>query len=239
MTLLPAAKDGDQTVTRLAQVQTGSSTLQRSADEESVNTATHGLGLAAAVGGGLVMAADLAARGEVRLMAGCGAYLASLIAVYGMSTLSHYATAPNWKSFFRRLDQAFIYLLIAGTYTPYSLAYLRGDHWWALMVVMWAIALAGCASKMLFAHRVEAVSVTSYVLLAWIPIVAIPTLWHSSPLGAFETVIAGGACYMVGTLFLVNDERYRYFHAVWHLCVIAGSTCHFYGILVYVVRGGS
>lgn len=225
-------------MTRLAQIQTGATTLGRSSDEEAVNTATHGLGFLAAVAGGMLMMADLMLRGDLRLAAGCGAYLASLVGVYGMSTLSHYAVVPRWKSLFRRLDQAFIYLLIAGTYTPYSLAYLHGPHWWALMALMWAIALVGCASKLIFAHRIEAVSITSYVLLAWIPIVAIPTLWQTSPLGAFEMVIAGGACYMVGTLFLVNDAQFRYFHAAWHLCVIAGSTCHFYGILAYVVRGG-
>lgn len=224
-------------MTRLAQIQTGSTTLHRSSDEEAVNTVTHGAGLVAATAGGVLMAADLAERGDVRLIAGCGAYLASLLAVYGMSTLSHYATSAGWKSLYRRLDQAFIYLLIAGTYTPYSLAYLHGPQWWAVMALMWTIALVGCASKMIFAHRVEAVSVTSYVLLAWIPVVAIPTLWQTAPLGAFKSVIAGGVCYMVGTLFLVNDERFRYFHAAWHLCVMAGCAWHFYGILVYVVRG--
>ncbi len=179
----------------------------------------------------------LAARNP-KLTFGCGVYLASLMAVYAMSTLSHSATSVRWKSLFRQLDQAFIYLLIVGTYTPFSIAYLHGWYWDLLLGAMWTVAVLGFIAKTFFAHRVEAVSVASYVTLGWMPIVAIPALYHAAPAGTFEAVIAGGLCYTVGTLFLIYDEHVKHFHVVWHLCVMSGSACHFIGMLVFVVRGG-
>jgi len=107
-----------------------------------------------------------------------------------------------------------------------------------LLGTMWAVAIVGFVAKIFFAHRVEAVSVASYVFLGWMPILALPVLWRSAPPGAIGAMIAGGLCYTTGTLFLMYDERVRHFHAMWHLFVIAGSTCHFMGILNFVVRGG-
>ena len=149
---------------------------QRSSADELLNAATHGFGLALAVVGALVMAGGVAADGDAWRIIGCGVYLASLVTVYAMSTLSHTVTSPSWKSLFRRLDQGFIYLLIAATYTPFSLAYLRSGLWWALLGAMWSVALFGFAAKVFFAHRVEAVSIASYILLGWMPIVAAPAL---------------------------------------------------------------
>jgi hemolysin III len=148
-------------------------------------------------------------------------------------------TSPRWKSLFRRLDQAFIYILIVATYTPFSLIYLPGSFWCVVMFAMWIVALFGFASKVFLAHRVEAVSVASYVVLGWVPVIALPTLFRSAPLGAFGSMIAGGLFYTVGTLFLIYDERVRHFHATWHLCVMAGSACHFLGILLVVVGVGT
>jgi hemolysin III len=189
--------------------------------------------------GALVMMKGVLAAGNSRLTIGCGVYLLSLLAVYAMSTLSHSATSVRWKSLFRQLDQAFIYLLIVGTYTPYSLAYLHGWYFTALLIAMWSVALIGFVAKTFFAHRVEAVSVISYVTLGWMPIFAIPTLWHVAPHGVIEAVFAGGLCYTVGTLFLTYDEHVKHFHAAWHMCVISGSACHFIGMLVFVVGGMS
>ena len=212
---------------------------RRSSTDELVNAATHGLGLVIAVIGALVMTSGVFAVGDTWLVIVCGVYITSLVAMYAMSTLSHISTSPKWKSLFRQLDQAFIYLLIVATYTPFSLAYLHGGLWLMLLGAMWLVALVGFAAKVFFAHRVEAVSITSYVLLGWMPIIAVPALWHSAPTGAIVSMIAGGLCYTIGTLFLVYDERVRHFHAAWHLFVIAGSACHFLGILVFVVHGGN
>jgi hemolysin III len=225
-------------MTQSAQLRPDFAAWRRSSTDELVNAATHGAGLVIALAGALVMTNSMLANGDAWLSIGCGVYLISLLAVYAMSTLSHSATSVRWKSLFRQLDQGFIYLLIVATYTPFSLAYLRGGLWWALLGMMWVVAIAGFAAKVLFAHRVDAVSIVSYVLLGWMPIIAVPALWRSAPAGAFGSIIAGGLCYTVGTLFLIYDERVRHFHAAWHLCVIAGSACHFVGMLVFVLRGG-
>jgi hemolysin III len=208
---------------------------QRSAAEERMNVVTHGAGLVLAIVGALVMAIAVASRGDLWIEIGCAVYLASLVCVYLMSTLSHGDWSLERKSFFRRLDQAFIYLLIAGTYTPFSLAYLRTGWWWALLGAMWFVAIVGFVSKLFFAHRVDAISIVSYVLLGWMPIMSAPALSTTLPLGAFVWMLIGGACYTLGTIFLVNDERVRHFHAIWHIFVIAGSACHFIGILLFVV----
>jgi hemolysin III len=102
---------------------------------------------------------------------------------------------------------------------------------------MWVAALVGFVAKVFFAHRTEAVSVVSYVALGWVPALAAPELVRTVPAAALWSMFLGGVCYTVGTLFLMYDERVRHFHAAWHLCVIAGSACHFVGILEFVVRG--
>ena len=213
-------------------------TWQRSPADELVNAATHGLGLALAIVGALVMAGSVWGQGDVWLVVGCSIYLASLMAVYTMSTLSHSARALRWKLLFRRLDQGFIYLLIAATYTPFSLAYLRSGLWWVLLGAMWTVAISGFIAKVFFAHRVHAISVASYMVLGWMPMIAAPALMRTVPMGAFWWMLWGGVCYTLGTLFLIYDQRVRHFHAVWHLCVIAGSACHFLGIFVFVVGTG-
>jgi len=210
--------------------------LRPRADEEFVNAVTHGAGLAMSVVGSLVMMSDVLGRGDLRLAVGCTAYLFTLVAVYAMSTLSHSATSPKWRTLFRQLDQAFIFLLIVGTYTPYSLAYLRGWMWAGLLGAMWCVALAGFASKAFYAHRIENGSILPYVFLGWMCIIALPAIWHVAPPGEVIFIILGGVCYMLGTLFLLNDTRVRHFHAAWHLWVIAGSVCHFMGLLFYVVQ---
>jgi hemolysin III len=224
-------------LSQLAQLQSDSSSWRRSADEEWLNAATHGVGFIAAVAGALVLTTRAFASHNVWQTVGCDVYAASLVAVYAMSTLSHAATSAQWKSLFRRLDQASIYLLISGTFTPFAVAYLHGDMYQLLLGVMWCVALVGATSKLLFAYRVEVVSIASYVVLAWLPIVALPELWRSAPLGAFESVIAGGLCYSIGLWFFVNDQRAPRFHAAWHLCVMAGSACHFLGIYWFIVCG--
>ena len=185
-------------------------------DEELVNAVTHGIGLVFAVVGALVMLAGVSLHTNTSLSVGCMAYLFTLVSVYAMSTLSHTATGPKWRTLFRQLDQAFIYLLIVGTYTPFSVAYLHGVFWWVLLALMWCVALAGFASKALFAHRVESTTVVPYLMLGWMTVIALPAIWSLVPRGEFALIIAGGVCYTIGTFFLVNDERVRHFHAAWH-----------------------
>ena len=210
---------------------------QRSDADELVNAATHALGCLLAISGAVVIAGSVLRSGDLPGIVGCFVYLASLITVYAMSTLSHSAKSPRWKSLFRRLDQGTIFLLIAATYTPFSIAYLPSTPWWILLAAIWTMAIAGFISKVFFAHRVELVSVKPYVLLGWMPAIGAPTIVQTIPLPIFLWMLIGGVCYTIGTLFLIYDDRIRHFHAIWHLFVIAGSACHFFGILLVVTAG--
>ena len=211
------------------------STYRLSPSEELVNVITHGIGLVLSVIGAVIMVAALR-RGDVWRAAGCGVYLASLITVYAMSTMLHSCKTPRWKSFFRALDQGSIYLLVAATYTPFSLAYLRTGVWWMLLGVIWGVALHGFLAKVLFAYRVDAPSIWPCVLIGGIPFISTPTLLSMVSIGALWWMLTGVVCYAVGLMFFINDERVRHFHAVWHLFVIAGSMCHFMGIYMFVVH---
>jgi hemolysin III len=211
----------------------------RSAAEELVNSATHGFGFVLAVSGALMMAGPLVENSDAVSAFGGGLYLASLMSVYAMSTMSHCAKSPNWKRLFRRLDQGAIYLLIAATYTPFSLRYLPNSWWTLLLAAMWGVALFGFVAKVFFAHRVDLVSTVPYVLLGWMPVISAPAMLQVMPIGVFWWMLLGGMCYTLGTLFLIYDQRVRHFHAVWHLFVIAGSACHFYGILAAVASGSA
>jgi hemolysin III len=210
------------------------STYRLSPSEELVNSITHGIGFILAVLGAVFMLGALE-RGDVWRAAGCGVYLASLITVYAMSTLLHSCQTPRWKSFFRALDQGSIYLLVAATYTPFSLAYLRSGVWWFLLGVIWAVALQGFLAKVLFAYRVDSPSIWPCMLIAGIPFISTPTLLTVISVGALWWMLVGVVCYAVGLVFWINDERVRHFHAVWHIFVIAGSVCHFVGIYLFVV----
>ena len=202
--------------------------------EEVANTITHGLGFVLSVPGAIAMAIWVLREGDAWRLLGCMIYAPSLVTMYAMSTLSHCCSAPNLKRFFQMLDQGFIYVLIAATYTPFSLAFLRTNPWWLFLAVMWTIAMFGFFSKILLAHRVDAVSIWIYVVLGWIAGVAAPSLVGLVPAAGLWWMLIGGLCYTVGTVFLIFDNHVRYFHALWHLFVIAGSACHFFVILLFV-----
>lgn len=208
-------------------------------DEELANSITHGIGLVMSLAGAVVLLTNAAKIGPYWVFAGCLVYIATLVAVYGASTLSHVAPAGAWRHRFRVIDQAAIYTLIAGNITPIALAYMCHDSWWMMLVAIWGMSLAGFCSKMLWAHRVESVSTVSYALIAWTPLLAIPNGFSTIPAGALWWGLAGGICYSLGVIFLVNDRKVPYFHSVWHLLVIAGSACHFYVVLEYVVGQGA
>lgn len=206
-----------------------------SPSEEFANWLTHGCGTLASIMGAIVLISAAAQTSLNWMVAGCTIYAGTLVAVYAASTLSHAVRHPPLRSLFRRVDQALIYLLIAGTYTPFGLTYLCDGSWWLLLTAMWGVALVGFCSKLLFAHRVEAVSIATYVLLGWLPVMAFGRVAEVVPPAAVLWILAGGMCYTLGTIFLACDGKVRYFHAVWHLLVVAGSTCHFLLMLHYVV----
>jgi hemolysin III len=208
--------------------------LRQSHAEEIANGVTHGIGLALSVAGAVYLMGHAAGHADAWYFIGCAVYVASLVAVYAASTASHVFHRPRLKRVLRMWDQAFIYLLIVGTYTPVALTYLREGWWWAFTAAMWGVALAGFFSKIIAAHRVDAVSVALYVLLGWAPLLVFRPMMAYVPYNCMWWMFVGGLYYTVGTFFLVLDAKFRYFHSVWHLFVIVGSACHYFAILLHV-----
>lgn len=201
--------------------------------EERWNWVSHALGFVLSLVGVVVML--LVHRSESALVeTSLYLFLAVLLAVYLFSTLSHYVQSPKYRLHLRKLDQAFIYLLIAATFTPFSFAFLSGLWWTSLLVIMWIIGIAGFLSKIVFAHHVDQVSVWIYLVLGWLPAMGGIPWTPQLPAAVFWCIMAGGLWYTVGTVFLINDKRVWYFHTVWHVCVIVGSGTHFVGMLVFL-----
>lgn len=203
--------------------------------EETVNAATHALGFAAGVVGAVVVALAALRHGDPLQQWSCGLYALLLVALYAASTLSHLCRTPRARHFFRAADQAVIFLFIAAAWTPMAVSYMRGPAWWLLHGAMWVVALVGFASKAFLGRRVHlgAVSLVAYVILGWMPIVAIWPMALAVPTGMLAWFLAGGLCFTVGTIFFKYDHRIPYFHAAWHLFVLAGTACHYCAILYY------
>ncbi len=199
--------------------------------EEVMNAVTHALGLALSVAASVLVILTATTHGGAWQITACAIYAATLIAAYTASTLSHVLRRPRTRHTMRIIDQAVIFLFIAGSYTPIALSYFREGPWWVLHSLIWAIALAGFISKAAFVRNVRSGDVTtkSYLILGLLPAIAFMTL----PWGMMLWLFAGGLCYMLGIVFFHYDHRVRYFHAVWHIMVIAGSACHFMGVLLY------
>ena len=209
----------------------------RSLPAELLNSVTHGFGLLLSIVGAVALLSYMAWRGDVWHNTGCWVFATTLVAVYLASTCSHAIQQPEWKRFFRVLDQGLIYLLIAGSYTPWCLTYHREGWGWLLLCAIWTVALGGFFSKVWFNYGIDGGSVWLYVLLGWLPITAIHVVVDVIPLAGFGWLLLGGLCYSVGIVFLVMDRKDFHFHAIWHMCVIAGSTCQYFAVLNYLVPG--
>ena len=205
------------------------------AREEFANSLTHGGGLLFALVGAAILLNAVAENASDALRLGCWIYALALVAVYAVSTLSHLFENPERRHFFRSLDQGVIFLFIVGNFTPFAIVYLHDETRWILLVIMWVAALIGFCSKVFWRHRVDSTAVTHYLALGWLPVTAIEPILQSLPTDGVFWCVAGGLCYTVGTVFLTFDTKVRYFHALWHLFVIAGSYCHFLVIIDYVI----
>jgi len=198
--------------------------------EELANSATHALGLVLSIVGSIALLVHCADHESLKTQRGCGIYAASLVGVYAASMFSHLFRHARTRRLFRILDQAFIYLLIAGSYTPLAMTYLHGGWLTVLIAAMWGIALLGFFSKILLQHRIEGVGMVAYVVLGWMPILGIKSAWELLPTSACIWFLIGGLCYTAGLPFLIYDSRRPFNHAVWHLMVIAGSSFHYLAI---------
>jgi len=197
--------------------------------EETINQWTHAAGLALSIAGAVRLLSNTGGVTDVYLQAGCWIYAIALVALYAASTLSHSFDSEPHRTKYRTLDQLAIFAVMAATYTPLSLAACRDGWWNAPLVLMWLMAGVGMYLKLRVTGK-EMVPVWFYVLLGWVPLLALPRLFAFSG-DSFSWVVAGGCCYLLGVVFLKNDTRYRYFHCVWHVLVIMGSVCHYFAIV--------
>lgn len=203
--------------------------------EEFLNFLTHGGGLVLALGGATVLFSSVSGISSGTLRLSCCLYAASLIALYAASTLSHSSAPPDRRSFYRSLDQGVIFVFIAANFTPFAVAHLPDVTCWMVLSAMWILAITGFTSKVFWRHRIESISIAHYLAMGWMPILVIVPIVRSLPMPGVIWFVVGGLCYTVGTIFLALDRRVRYFHALWHLLVIAGSGCHFYVVLDFVI----
>jgi hemolysin III len=199
---------------------------------ETANRITHGLGFCLSLFAAALLIATALRTGDAWRIFGCTVYAASLIGLYAASTLSHAFEDPARRSFYRMLDQVCIFLLVVGTYTPFGMVHARDGGWWVILIAMWACALAGIAQRI--RRPEQTLKPWLFVVIAWLPIFTMGRAWDVSHLQGLALVAGGGAAYMGGIWFLVNDHRHPYFHAAWHVSTILGSALHFLFLLNYV-----
>ncbi|CAN7704742.1 hemolysin III family protein [Variovorax sp. LjRoot290] len=200
---------------------------------ERFNSISHLAGAGFASAGTAWLITQASRAGDPWKITGFSIYGAMLVALYLFSTLYH-SFKGRAKDVLRKFDHCTIYLLIAGSYTPFALVSLRGAWGWSLLGVVWGLALAGIVQEIWLARGARAVSLAIYMLMGWLALVAAWPLWRALTPAGFGWLLGGGACYTVGLLFYATDHKVRHGHGLWHLFVLAGSGCHFYTVLRYV-----
>jgi hemolysin III len=201
---------------------------------ERFNAWTHLIGALAALSGAVWLVVIAAASGDLLKTASVAVYGVTLFMLYSISTVYH-SVRGRIKRVLRKLDHLSIYLLIAGSYTPFCLVSLHGAWGWSLFGIVWTLAAIGMLQEIKPRSEARVLSLVIYALMGWIVLVAIKPLLASLGLAGFLWLAAGGLFYTVGIVFYAFDERFRHWHGIWHLFVIAGSLCHFIAILFYVV----
>jgi hemolysin III len=203
----------------------------QSLGEEIANSVSHGIGFLAvlAVTPVLILAALPHGAGQI---VGVSVFAATMAAVYLTSTLYHAVPHPRVKRVFRILDHGAIFLLIAGSYTPFTLGVLRGGWGWTLFGAIWGLALAGVIFRAFAGFRYPKVSTALYLAMGWLALIAVQPLWQRMPRAGLLWLLAGGLAYTGGVGFY-TAKRLRYSHFIWHLCVLIGTACHFVAVIRY------
>ena len=206
--------------------------------EEFFNALTHGLGATAALAGGAVLITLAALFGDGWQLAGAIVFGICLLLLYLASTLYHAIQHPVAKARLKVFDHCAIYLLIAGTYTPFTLIGLRGPWGWGLFAAIWTLAVAGVVFKLFFTGRFKLLSTAIYIAMGWLVVVAIEPLLGALDAWTIGWLFGGGVFYTLGTVFY-HRPSLPYSHAIWHLFVVAGSVCHYVAVMAQVVTPGS
>lgn len=202
--------------------------------EELANAVTHGIGVALSVAGLVLMVVVAATYGTAWHVTSVAIFGASLVLLYTSSTLYHSVPEMDRKRMLRKFDHAAIFLLIAGTYTPFLLVSLRGPLGWSLFGVIWGLAVAGIALKFWFAGRFKVISTIIYLAMGWLVVLVFEPMLAAVGAGGLVLLLGGGLCYTLGAGFYLW-KRLPYHHAIWHLCVLGGSGCHWAAVFFYVL----
>lgn len=208
------------------------SSLERPADEH-FNFLTHGFGLVLSLAGAVFLMRLAMAGGSPRNFLACGVYSLTLVTMYAASTLSHAFHDLDKRRFFRTLDQASIFFMIAGSFTPFAVGFLSHGRWWLLLAAMWVLAFAGAVFA-LVRRELSRTDKVTYCILGGLSFLSFFELYRVAPLNMVLLIIAGELFYLAGSFFLALGKHTRHFHALWHLFVLAGSACHYAGIAAYV-----
>ena len=206
---------------------------EQSQGEEIANSISHGIGLAAALIGAPFLITQAARHGNDGFVVGVTLFSATTIFLYLASTVYHALPTSNAKQVFRVLEHSAVFLLIAGTYTPFTLGVLHGAWGWILLSTIWVLAAAGVVLKVFYGASPPILSTCLYLLMGWLVVIAADPLIAKMPTPGLLWLVAGGLSYTVGVVFFALDSRLRYAHLIWHLFVLAGTTCHYFAVLWY------
>ncbi len=209
----------------------------QSLGEEIANSVSHGIGLLAALVAFPILVSAALQRGDTAGIVGASVFATTMVMLYLASMLFHALPPGRAKRVFQILDHSAIYLLIAGTYTPFTLGVLRGAWGWTLFALVWALAVIGTVFKSLGGVRYTTFSTWVYLAMGWLVLIAAEPVWTLVPKWGIFWLFAGGIAYTAGAVFFMA-ERIRYFHFVWHLFVVMGTACHFIAVLWYAHAGG-
>lgn len=207
---------------------------QYSFAEEIFNSVTHGIGVLISVAGLITMVVFSSLYGETIHIVSTAIFGITLVLLYTASTLYHSFRKPGIKRILKIIDHSCIYALIAGTYTPFMLIIVRGTLGWTIFCIVWSLTILGILFKVFFINRFKILSTIAYVLMGWLVIIAIKPLFQALPGSAIAWIISGGVIYTLGTIFYVW-KKLPFNHAIWHSFVLAGSICHFFAVMFYVV----
>lgn len=204
--------------------------------DELFNVATHGLGLAASIAIFPLLLLLGARHGDTGVQVGVVIFGVALIAVYAASTIYHALPTGPHKDLWRRLDQVAVYVLIAGTYTPFTLGALRGPWGWTLLTVIWVVAIVGIVMKVGLRLHKPVIENVMYLGMGWMVVIATAPLARTIGWGGLAWLLGGGIAYSVGIIFLIRQGRLRYGHCAWHVFVLVGSACHAIAVANYALR---
>lgn len=200
---------------------------------ERFNGYSHLVGTVLAIAAVTVLISYGATKGDTWKVVSFSVYGATLVALFSFSTLYH-STRGMTKRVFRKFDHSAIYLLIAGTYTPFTLITLRGAWGWALFGIVWGLAFAGIVQELTVAKGARWVSLAIYIIMGWVAVVGVVPMIEALRWQGFAWVVAGGVVYTAGTVFYIFDEKFKHWHGIWHLCVLVGAAIHYAAIFMYV-----